>query len=250
MKTVEERLPDLAVLVVLLVYDLGSAGLSSWLSRFAWATPGRVALLCLLIVALLLCAFNPSNRARRWLMRRTVPIARVPKRRHPPRCKGLILMVSPQRNDPTSCPVAATTAVTFHRPTLERCWLLCSGESRSNAEALRAWLRGLDEPVESDDPVPVDPYDPLAVREAVDAIYRALPPDWQASDVIADYTGMTAHCSVGMVLACLDGSRRLEYTPQDPQHVGKSLPPIEIDITWEIAGLQPRAAAADQPTRA
>jgi hypothetical protein len=69
------------------------------------------------------------------------------------------------------------------------------------------------------------------VFDAVVEIYRKLGEGWRPTDVIADFTGMTAPASVGMVLACLQTGGSIEYTPaeynQDLRPV-RPLPPYEV----------------------
>lgn len=136
------------------------------------------------------------------------------------RYKGLILLVS----NPEVC----RTAIQFHQPTLKRCWLICSSKTLDQAEALQhQFPECVEQPI-----VINDIYDPLKFRNCIHAIYRTrLPKGWQASDVIADYTGMTAHASVGTVLACVGSDRPLQYTPAKVDRHDKitgSLSPIRI----------------------
>lgn len=135
--------------------------------------------------------------------------------------QGLILLVSK--------PEACKTAIQFHLPALKRCWLICSAQTLEQAQELRQQFLQVcvDQPI-----VVNDIYNPLEFLDCINAIYRVrLPKGWQESDVIADYTGMTAHASVGMVLACVGTSRLLQYTPAKLDQNGKvvgSLNPIRI----------------------
>jgi hypothetical protein len=137
--------------------------------------------------------------------------------------KGLILLVSNSE--------ACRTAIQFHQPTLKRCWLVCSPQTLEQAEELRRQFRECVDP-----PIVVnDVYDPLQFRDSISAIYEArLPNGWQDTDVIADYTGMTVHASVGTVLACFEKHRPLQYTParhgaQD--RIVGSLHPIKVTLS-------------------
>jgi hypothetical protein len=136
--------------------------------------------------------------------------------------RGLILLVSNSE--------ACQTAIQFHQPTLKRCWLICSPKTLPEAERLQQqFSECLDQPI-----VINDVYDPLKFRNCVSMIYRTrLPQGWQESDVIADYTGMTVHASVGMVLACAERGRSLQYTParfdEQRKELG-SLNPIRISL--------------------
>jgi hypothetical protein len=140
--------------------------------------------------------------------------------------KGLILLVSKSE--------ACETAIRFHQPTLKRCWLICSPQTLEHAQDLcqRFPQVCVDQPI-----VVNDIYNPLEFRAYINAIYRTrLPKGWQESDVIADYTGMTAHASVGTVLACVGTSRPLQYTPAKVDQHGKivgSLNPIRVMLAWQ-----------------
>lgn len=140
--------------------------------------------------------------------------------------QGLILLVSQ--------PEACETAIRFHLPVLKRCWLICSSYTFNKAQDLRQRFPKVcvAQPI-----VVNDIYDPLEIRDQVDDIYRTrLPKGWKESDVIADYTGMTAHASVGTVLACLKTNRPLQYTPAKVDQQGKiigSLNPIRILLNQE-----------------
>lgn len=60
---------------------------------------------------------------------------------------------------------------------------------------------------------------------------------WTPDDIIADFTGMTAQASVGMVLASLSVQSPLQYTPaqsQDGKPTGRSLNPIEITLNEQF----------------
>lgn len=145
------------------------------------------------------------------------------KQRKPDFRRGLILMVS----KPETC----RKAIEYHLPILERCWLLCSVQSLEVAEALRNEFRAR---LEMPAPVVVnDVNNPLEFTDRVNEIYGYLPEGWSDDEVIADYTGMTAHASVGMALACLAPARPLQYTPGRYDAGLKAvspLDPIEIAI--------------------
>jgi hypothetical protein len=142
--------------------------------------------------------------------------------------KGLILLVSKLE--------ACETAIRFHQPTLKRCWLICSPQTLDEAEELCQQFAEIcvDQPI-----VVNDIYNPLEFRARINAIYRTrLPKGWQESEVIADYTGMTAHASVGTVLACVGTARPLQYTPAKVNPQGKivgSLNPIRIWLYQEVS---------------
>jgi hypothetical protein len=151
-------------------------------------------------------------------------------KRQPKKYPGLILLVSQVE----SC----RTAIAYHQPRLQQCWLICSVQSMEKAQEI---MREFPQ-VCIDDPIVVnDIYDPIEFRDVINGIYAdRLPVGWKTADVIADYAGMTAHASVGMVLANLMTDRPLQYTPANVDRVtGKivgSLEPIEITLTWTSTG--------------
>ncbi len=144
------------------------------------------------------------------------------KQRKPEFKRGLILLVS----KPETC----RKAIEYHLPILERCWLVCSLQSLEVAEALRNEFR-----VRLQLPNPViinDVNNPLEFADRVNEIYTHLPEGWRDDDVIADYTGMTAHGSVGMALACLAPARPLQYTPGRYDAGLQAVAPLDpIEIT-------------------
>jgi hypothetical protein len=145
----------------------------------------------------------------------TLPNARIP-RQHP----GLILLVS--REQP--CRIA----IQYHLPTLNQCWLLCSHETRSIATTITQEFTA--QSIQFTTLIVNNIYDPLEYYQQIKRIYDHLPKGWTVKDVIADYTGMTAHGSVGMVLASLSPNAPLQYTPAHPTKPNESLTPIEITL--------------------
>jgi hypothetical protein len=156
---------------------------------------GIGALLCF-ILAVTLTYFGINQRLNR-LQRTKLDIGKRP----PHQFNGLILLVS--NADP------CRTAIRYHLPRLQRCWLICSLQTLDLARQIAREFPLVCQ----DDPMIInDVYDPLEFRDTVNEIYRdRLPKGWAESTVIADYTGMTAHGSVGMTLACIGTDRALQY---------------------------------------
>ena len=150
----------------------------------------------------------------------------------PAKRKGLILMVSQK--------APCEKAIRYHLPVLERCWLLCSEQTRHIAEELR---HDFPHEISAQDFITiVNINDPLEYCQKVDNIYHNLPDGWGESAVIADYLGMTAHGSVGMALACMHSTRPIQYTlPRYDEHRNPIEPedPIEIVLNWEMFGAAP-----------
>lgn len=150
----------------------------------------------------------------------------------PERHQGLILLVS--RPEPCE------RAIAYHQPKLKQCWLLCSAQTLSIAQQVQKNHTEvcLDNPL-----VVNDLNNPLEVKQLVEQIYTRLPSGWSESDLIVDYTGMTAHCSVGAALACLSPARHIQYTPaffDENRNPLGSGDPMEVRLDWELAGLVPK----------
>lgn len=139
--------------------------------------------------------------------------------RTPGQHRGLILLVS--RAEP--CHVA----ISHHAGTLERCWLLHSDQTKAIADAIANAYTG--SPIQFKLVHVNDIYDPMEFYHHIRRIYAQLPPDWLPQQVMADYTGMTANASVGMVLASLTPKAPLQYTPLNPNR-NESMMPIEIAL--------------------
>lgn len=167
-----------------------------------------------------------------WLIKKRLEKMRSPQvsldKQQPIKYRGLILLVS--RLEPCK------TAIAYHTPVLERCWLICSETTVDMAKELKQEFsqRKISGPIiEIGEPIIVnDVYDPIEFAQKVKGIYRNLPDGWNGEDIIADFTGMTALGSVGMALACLSSGHQLQYTPaelkDDGKPTGRSLMPIEI----------------------
>jgi hypothetical protein len=84
----------------------------------------------------------------------------------------------------------------------------------------------------------------------VERIYSDLPPGCLETDVILDFTGMTACASVGSVLACLNENRSIQYTPAQYDTTLKAmqpLDPVEVVLHWGMLRLP---ASADAEAKA
>lgn len=145
--------------------------------------------------------------------------ATLPGSRQPQKYGGLILLVSREK----PCQVA----IKYHLPQLQYCWLLCSVQTRPIAETLAANF-GTQYKIKFYIVTINDIYDPWEYYQEIRKIYRSLPNGISKEAVIADYTGMTAHGSVGVVLSSLAVKTPLQYTPANPNNPQESLEPIEI----------------------
>jgi len=162
-----------------------------------------------------------------WIVSRTLTsrdgTTAIPGKRPPKQHRGLILLVS---NLPT-----CEKAIRFHGSTLERVWLICSTRTLENATQLR---RDFSKQIPDEPFIINDVNDPLEFHAAIEKIYEHLPEDWSGRDVIADYVGMTAHGSVGVVLACFRHDRPMQFTPAKYDDNLKPIGPLDpIEITFD-----------------
>ena len=204
---------------------LGNATYDILKNTIGTETPALLKIAVLALVIFILCVVTVmaiiSRRVDRFKYDRPVIYKRQPKK-YP----GLILLVSKAET--------CRTAIAYHQPQLRQCWLICSVQSLGTA---REVMREFPE-VCLDDPIVInDVHDPIEFRDVINSIYAdRLPAGWKPSDIIADYAGMTAHGSVGMVLANLMTDRPLQYTPAnvnpETEDIVGSLEPIEITLTW------------------
>jgi hypothetical protein len=148
-----------------------------------------------------------------------------PRKNKPARHRGLILLVS--RDEP--CRVA----IKYHLPKLQYCWLLQT-TARNSKEAIEkiqnefSSLKGIQEPR-----IVNDANQPLEFYRQIEEIFKNLPSDISEEEVIADYTGLTAHASVAVVLASLKRRCSLQYTPailDNNEKIIGSADPIEITL--------------------
>lgn len=164
----------------------------------------------------------------------------------PVKRKGLIFLVSNE--------VPARKAIEFHLAELEHLWLICSESTKGIAEGLAQSYAGSGKGKLTVHPLDVveDAHvnDPLEFRRRVNGIYDRLPPGIGPGDVISDYLGMTAHASVGMVLACLEADRPLEYTVpvfDANRKVIGAADPMEILLDWQTIGAGPEKKGMPNP---
>lgn len=159
----------------------------------------------------------------RWWVGREAAAPLPPGKKSPAKHRGLILLVS--RNEPV-----CRKAIDHHSGRLERVWLICSAETLTNANGLLAEYPALA----ADKPVVVnDVYDVTEVYEEVNKVYEHLPIGWRAGEVIADFTGMTAPASVGLVLACVSSDRPVQYVPgRYDTELKRPVPLDPIEVTF------------------
>jgi len=203
---------------------LGNAGyqlLTNWFGTGSWAVGG---VLIGSVLVLMLTAWILSR-----LVNRLRPFPPLANKRPPEKRKGLILLISSEE--------IARQAVAWHHDRLKYCWLFFSSSEKSTDAANK--LR--DELIADGKKVEMvfinDVLDPVEYQAKVERIYSGLPSDCLESDLILDFTGMTACASVGSVLACLNEKRPIQYTPARYDTALKAmqpLDPVEVVLHWGL----------------
>jgi len=149
---------------------------------------------------------------------------------------------------------------------LEHCWIISGGE-----EALSStdtWVEQIiqdysipkrvfhfqsDYKMDADEvasflsplvPTLKESNDPNVIRKIVEAIYKdAIDKyDLEEVDIIADYTGGTKSMTAGLILACTEPSRRLEYITSEYDQDGKAIRNtsrlMEIKLSYRIKSVK------------
>jgi hypothetical protein len=190
-----------------------------------------------IVVSLLLIASAclPVLCAWLWQKSRLVHNPRIFEGEKPQPKRGLILLIS--RAD------SAMHAIEYHlagKPSLESVWLVPSngrdeerfGTATMNvAEEIKTRCKALAKKRNASIRVEihetgVSPGDAQDTFDYVNRIFRR--GSYQASEIIADFTGGTKPMTVGMVMACLARDRQLEYVPFN-QTTGEMYGPYLID---------------------
>ena len=212
----------------LCVAILGSAVYQAITNVFGTSTNAVLGIALVTLLVLLVCA-----RVLGMLLARVRPLPALVDKKPPPKCRGLILLVS---NEAT-----CRKAIEWHKERLERCWLICSTDTAPTARKLAEELRSNRLTVPPEIPI-ADVHNPLEYRDRVNDIYARLPEGWSDRDIIADYTGMTASASVGMIFACMTEERPIQYIPAYYDKDLKALQPldpIEVMLHWGLVGTPP-----------
>jgi len=158
--------------------------------------------------------------------RRSGMAARVSDKPKPPRCKGLIVMVS--------TPEIAREAIEYHKEMLRCCWLIVTPETKPRAEALKEQYEDVI-PYVIIRPI-ANRYDTRGCYELVRDIYHQEGPRLgvEPGEMMADITGGTKPMTMGMILASLEGELPVEHIPTEFDPVTFKpkgpLPPIQIAV--------------------
>jgi hypothetical protein len=123
-------------------------------------------------------------------------------------------------------------ALAYHQKTLERVWLIATRESRETAEAIRRDYEsaGLQFTIITLD----EEWDLIKARQTVESIYSEKLGELKEEEVIADFTGGTKPMTAGMIFACLNPSRALEYVPADYRDGEPKLALEPVEYTFDV----------------
>jgi hypothetical protein len=174
-------------------------------------------LLLVVLAAGFIYSYNHSYN--RWI-RNLGPIADIDP---PPQYPGLIALVS--RRETTRA------AIQYHLPALKHCWLIVTPEMQAIVGSLIEEFPGLRVSILSISNL----YNAQACYEIIRHIYQQGAQDvgLAPGQVIADITGGTKPMTMGMIVACLEGSYPIEHVPTQFDSTGsplKPLPPIQIQV--------------------
>jgi CRISPR-associated protein (Cas_Cas02710) len=171
--------------------------------------------------------------------------------------------------------LASPTPITANRPTpaevvirhhlqdgkLQHCWIICTEESRSEAKNIidklvaegkcGSHIFHYPDSIEKKTPnhqeslnllIPPDKADdPNYICELVDGIYQeANAYNMEDLQIITDYTGATKSMTAGVILACTNPERRLQYISQSQRNKNGSNLLIEVEISYKLKPLKTR----------
>lgn len=170
---------------------------------------------------------------------------------------GLITSAS-KFNPNSNRPTPAEVAIRHHlkkKGSLKHCWIICTNDSIDGAKDLINKLvaenlvsqdvfhwgpdYSMDNFINYNNKLSLlvdDKYadDPNYIRELIDAIYSHAPLYYNLdeSEIITDYTGATKSFTAGIILACANPKRRLQYISQFDNEIK------EIKISYRLKPIQ------------
>lgn len=125
-------------------------------------------------------------------------------------------------------------AINHHIGKLTHCWLIFSPQSGVNVDIINYFFEKITNKSLTPDFVKIEyPNDSKHIKEKIDSIYKNLPGDLKATDIIADITAGNKPMTAGMILSCLHSERNIEYIEQSER---RAL--IEVDIRPKLTGVE------------
>ncbi len=217
------------IALAILLSPLGSLIATAVLPKYALPA----AAVNLAVIAALLAL----GRWRIPVWRKATGLALFPREYPALAAKGLVAMVSAGNGRMT-----ALAAARHHgKLGLKHLWLISSQESRADAEWLQAEMaRDLPAVDVKLRPSLESAFSVEEMKAEVEHV-RSLALKQlhlREDELVCDFTGMTKHASVGMVLACLPAVARLEYvspqTSDERQRGVTPKPPVEVHIAYRL----------------
>lgn len=246
--------------------DLVLNRFGNWLETHWKLNPIAFRLLVFVLITLFIVLAIALTNLSKWFTTHPATVKPKPLRAT---LSGLIVIASITRPGDKS---AAQAAIEHHwndgKGNLQHCWIICGGtESEKHARALlndlqgqRRWisdrefeLKDLGDParqlqvslktVAETEVTEVD--DPHVTFALVNDIYdEATRLEIEDRDIIADYTGGTKSMTAGIILACTDPERRLQfmrpssYTPDGRADTTKPSVATEVKIAFQLKALK------------
>lgn len=125
-------------------------------------------------------------------------------------------------------------AINHHIGKLTHCWLIFSPQSGVNVDIIDYFFEKITNKSLTPNFVKIDdPNDSKHIKEKIDSIYKNLPVNLEATDIIADITAGNKPMTAGMILSCLHSERNIEYIEQSER---RAL--IEVDIRPKLTGVE------------
>lgn len=125
-------------------------------------------------------------------------------------------------------------AINHHIGKLTHCWLIFSPQSGVNVDIIDYFFEKITNKSLTPNFVKIDdPNDSKHIKEKIDSIYKNLPGNLEATDIIADITAGNKPMTAGMILSCLHSERNIEYIEQSER---RAL--IEVDIRPKLTGVE------------
>lgn len=213
--------------------DLIKENVGPWLEIHYSISPNLFKFVTFLLLTLLILVLYILSDLEDWFIREATPGSLQPSNLMETR-KGLIVIMSRAAEDALVSTPAAE-AIKHHwiegKGNLEYCWILCGGQGTMDL-AMTMIEKLIGQPVEKHDQPPQWSLDQfgkkLVVRfeligqshvdnpnmtfDLVNQIYRqAEALGIESEEIMADYTGGTKSMTSGMVLACAEPDRDLEF---------------------------------------
>lgn len=175
---------------------------------------------------------------------------------------GLIVLASPTPKTGNR-PTPAEVVIRHHLQDakLRHCWIICTEESKPEAQNIidklvaegkcGSHIFHYPDSIEKNTPnhqeslnllIPPDRADdPNYICELVDGIYQeAKAYNMEDSQIITDYTGATKSMTAGVILACTNPERRLQYISQSQKNKNDENLLIEVEISYKLKPLKIR----------